>query len=50
MIEKSTISQGDRLALLRLYDEMPDAAKQELLRLAMNLVRRTQSAEPDAGH
>lgn len=31
--------QGDRLALLRLYDELDDAGKQELLRFAVKLGR-----------
>lgn len=41
--------QGDRLALLRLYDEMDDHKKQELLRFAVLLARREQSCEINPG-
>lgn len=36
--------RADRLALLRLYDQLDDADKQELLRTAVRLARRPEVA------
>lgn len=39
MGETASEGRGDRLALMRLYDKMDDAKKQELLRFAVSLAR-----------
>ena len=43
--KQDTGGQGGRLALMRLYDELDDAGKQELLRFAVTLRRQ----KPDGG-